>query len=183
MKKGRKKRNRSTPTHSDTNKKSKQPTDIVTADIHSDSENWTDINDVLTDQLKDLESSQKVSKVSSSVNISSTQGGRSAKMSSSSSAINMSSATYDKTVTTITAASALFTPIAHAIPMHTGGHVYTSTYTAAPDPSTPVQYILGPQTLDFSSPLSQQRAHLCLLCMCLYPCRYHIALRYLTMML
>ena len=79
-------------------------------------------------------------------------------MSSGSSAINMSSATYAKTVTTTTAASALSTPIAHAIPMHTGGHVYTSTDTAAPGPSTPIQHILGPHTLDFSSPLSQQRA-------------------------
>ena len=54
MKKGRKKRNRSTPTHSDTNKKSKQPTDNVTADTHSDSENWTDINDDVTDVTDQL---------------------------------------------------------------------------------------------------------------------------------
>ena len=45
MKRGRKYGNRLTTTHFEVNKKSKQPTHIVTVDIHSDSENWTETND------------------------------------------------------------------------------------------------------------------------------------------
>ena len=60
------------------------------------------------DKLLDIESSQKVSTVSSSVNVLLTKGGPSTNMNSS--IVNISSATYDETyiVTSFTAATLLF---------------------------------------------------------------------------